>query len=113
METDIDLNGYSINVPFFITGYYKKSKSSNLIFLNDVSAYQIIPFDCILNEIVCYFPSHESNDYLITLALNNLGLSGQKLNSSSNNQHQVFVSGFKLSKNDVLFIFISKKTRGY
>ena len=24
MEADLDMNGYSINVPFFITGYYKK-----------------------------------------------------------------------------------------
>ena len=114
METDIDLNGYSINVPFCITGYFDKSKSPNRLFLNDVSTYQIIPFDCILNEIV-YFQS-SNGDYLITLTLNNSGRSGQKLNSSSNNQHQVFVSGFKFSKNDVLLIYISKKkkeTRGY
>ena len=26
METDIDMNGHSINAPFFITGYYKKIK---------------------------------------------------------------------------------------
>ena len=37
METDLDLNGHSINVPFFITGYYKKSKSSIRIFLNDAN----------------------------------------------------------------------------
>ena len=54
MNMDLDLNGNSINAPFFITGYYKKSKSSNRIFLNDVSTYQIIPFDCVLKEIVCY-----------------------------------------------------------
>ena len=56
METDIDLNGYSINVPFFMIGYYKKSKSANLIFLNDVSPFQIIPFACILNEITAFSP---------------------------------------------------------
>ena len=67
METDLDLNGYSINVPFFITGYYKKSKSSDRLFLIDVSTYQIIPYNCILNEIVCYFYTPNNNDYRITL----------------------------------------------
>ena len=67
METDLDMNGYSINVQFFITGYHKKSKSSNRIFLNNVSTYQIIRYNCILNEIVCYFYTINNNDYLITL----------------------------------------------
>ena len=79
METDIDMNGYSINAPFFITGYNKKSKSSNRIFLNDVSTYQIIPFVCILNEIVCYFYTPNNNDYQITLNVRSGG-------KSNNNQ---------------------------
>ena len=62
MNMDLDLNGNSINAPFFITGYYKKSKSSNRIFLNDVSTYQIIPFDCVLKEIVCHFYTLNNND---------------------------------------------------
>ena len=109
METDLDMNGHSINVPFFITGYYKKSKSSIRIFLNDVSPYQIIPFDCILNEIVCYFPVR-NNDYLITLRFVSSGKSNnnQTLNSSSNDRSQVFSSGINLSKNDVLWIYINK-----
>ena len=57
INMDLDLNGNSINAPFFITGYYKKSKSSNRIFLNDVSTYQIIPFDCVLKEIVIFIHS--------------------------------------------------------
>ena len=73
METDINLNGYSINTPFFITGYYKKSKSSNRLFLNDVSTYQIIPFDCVLKEIVCYFYTLNNNDYQITLNVRSSG----------------------------------------
>ena len=63
MKTDIDMNGYSINVPFFITGYYKKSESSNRIFLNNVSTYQIIPYNCIEN--VCYFYTPNNKDSLI------------------------------------------------
>ena len=75
MNMDLDLNGNSINAPFFITGYYKKSKSSNRIFLNDVSTYQIIPFDCVLKEIVCYFYTLNNNDYQITLNVRNSGKS--------------------------------------
>ena len=63
MNMDLDLNGNSINAPFFITGYYKKSKNSNRIFLNDVSTYQIIPFDCVLKEIVCHFYTLNNNDH--------------------------------------------------
>ena len=113
METDIDMDGYSINAPFFITGYNKKSKSSNRIFLNDVSTYQIIPFDCILNEIVCYFYTPNNNDYQITLNVRSGEKSNnnQTLNSSSNERRQVFASGINLSKNDVLWIDIYKKTQ--
>ena len=111
METDIDLNGHSINTPFFITGYYQKSKSSNRIFLNDVSTYQIIPFDCVLKEIVCYFYTLNNNDYQITLNVRSSGKSrnNQILNSSLNDRRQVFSSGINLSKNDVLWIDINKK----
>ena len=111
MNMDLDLNGNSINAPFFITGYYKKSKSSNRIFLNDVSTYQIIPFDCVLNEIVCYFNILNNNDYQITLNVRNSGKSrnNQTLNSTLNDRRQVFSSGINLSKNDVLWIDINKK----
>ena len=111
MNMDLDLNGNSINAPFFITGYYKKSKSSNRIFLNDVSTYQIIPFDCVLKEIVCYFYTLNNNDYQITLNVRNSGKSrnNQTLNSSLNDRRQVFSSGINLSKNDVLWIDINKK----
>ena len=111
MNMDLDLNGNSINAPFFITGYYKKSKSSNRIFLNDVSTYQIIPFDCVLQEIVCYFYTLNNNDYQITLNVRNSGKSrnNQTLNSSLNDRRQVFFSGINLSKNDVLWIDMNKK----
>ena len=111
MNMDLDLNGNSINAPFFITGYYKKSKSLNQIFLNDVSSYQIIPFDCVLNEIVCHFYTLNNNDYQITLNVRNSGKShnNQILNSTVNDRRQVFSSGINLPKNDVLWININKK----
>ena len=94
MNMDLDLNGNSINAPFFITGYYKKSKSSNRIFLNDVSTYQIIPFDCVLKEVVCYFYTLNNNDHQITLNVRNSGKSrnNQTLNSTLNDRKQVFSS---------------------
>ena len=109
MNTDIDLNGHSINTPFFITGYYHKSQSYNRIFLNYLSSYQIIPFDCTLNEIVAYFGSEASN-YQVSLWLYITGKSNinQTLNSTSNDRSQVFASGINLSKNDILMIKISK-----
>ena len=111
MNMDLNLNGNSINAPFFIKGYYKKSKSLNRIFLNDVSTYQIIPFDCVLKEIVCYFYTPNNNDYQITLNVRNSGKSrnNQTLNSTLNDRKQVFSSGINLSKNDVLWIDINKK----
>ena len=111
MNMDLDLNGNSINAPFFITGYYKKSKSLNRIFLNDVSTYQIIPFDCVLKEIVCHFYTLNNNDYQITLNVRNSGKShnNQTLNSSVNARSQVFSCGINLSKIDVLWIDINKK----
>ena len=107
------MNGYSINAPFFITGHYKKFKSSNRLFLNDASPFQIIPFDCVLNEIVCYFDTLNNNDYLITLNVRSRGKSfnHQTINSSSNDRRQVFASGINLSKNDLLWIDIHKKNR--
>ena len=111
MNMDLDLNGNSINAPFFITGYYKKSKSLNQIFLNDASSYKIIPFDCVLNEIVCHFYTLNNNDYQITLNVRNSGKShnNQILNSTVNDRRQVFSSGINLPKNDVLWISINKK----
>ena len=108
METDIDLNGYSINVPFFMIGYYKKSKSANLIFLNDVSPFQIIPFACILNEITAFFPSPKSDDNRFTLNVSSIAKNNinQTLNSSSN--ENIFSSGINLSKYDVMDIYINK-----
>ena len=96
MNMDLDLNGNSINAPFFITGYY---------------TYQIIPFDCVLKEIVCHFYTLNNNDYQITLNVRNSGKShnNQTLNSSLNARRQVFSCGINLSKIDVLWIDINKK----
>ena len=58
MNMDLDMNGNSlvgVNSSFFIPGWYDPAKDKELIFLNPVSGFQIIPFDCVLKKIVCYF----------------------------------------------------------
>ena len=52
--------------PFFITAYFKKSKYPTRLFMNDVSTYQNIPYDCRLSEISCYFYDLQNLDFRIT-----------------------------------------------
>ena len=52
MKMNMDLNGNSINTPFFIPGWYEQAKDTHGIFLNPIHELQIIPFDCVLNKIV-------------------------------------------------------------
>ena len=97
--------------PSFITAYYKKSKHHSRVFLNDVSSYQIIPYDCRLTEISCYFYDLQNLDFQITL---NVRSSGKKsnnelLNSSQNARRQNFPMNIQLSKNDILWIEIYKQ----
>ena len=97
--------------PSFITAYYKKSKRYSRVFLNDVSSYQIIPYDCGLTEISCYFYDIQNLDFQITL---NVRSSGKKsnnelLNSSRNARRQNFPMNIQLSKNDILWIEIYKQ----
>ena len=97
--------------PSLITAYYKKSKHHSLVFLNDVSSYQIIPYGCRLTEISCYFYDLQNLDFRISL---NVRSSGKKsnnelLNSSQNARRQNFSMNIQLSKNDILWIEIYKK----
>ena len=62
--------------PFFITAYYKKSKSNTLLFMNEVSNFQIIHYDCRLTGISCYFDDLVNTDFRITL---NIRSSGKKI----------------------------------
>ena len=97
--------------PSFITAYYKTLKHHSRVFLNDVSSYQIIPYDCRLTEISCYFYDLQNLDFRITL---NVRSSGKKsnnelLNSSQNARRQNFPMNIQLSKDDILWIEIYKQ----
>ena len=97
--------------PFFITAYYKKSKDPARLFMNEVSTYQIIPYDCRLTEISCYFYDSQNLDFKITLKIKSLGSKtiNQSLNSSKNARRQNFPLDIQLSKNDILWIEIYKQ----
>ena len=97
--------------PFFITAYYKKIKNNVLLFMNEVSNFQTIPYDCRLTGISCYFDDLVNLDFRITL---NIRSSGKKsndelLNSSKNESVQNFPIDIHLSKNDILWIKIYKQ----
>ena len=112
MNTNPNINTIISNIkPFFITAHFKKSKDPTRLFMNDVSSYQNIPYDCRLSEISCYFYDLQNLDFRITL---NIRSSGKKsinelLNSSENARRQNFPIDIQLSKNDILWIEIFKQ----
>ena len=56
MKSNSNINTTILNNRhFFITAYYKKSKDPARLFMNEVSTYQIIPYDCRLTEIFLLF----------------------------------------------------------
>ena len=80
MNMDLDLNGnslkgVSVNSPFFIQGWYDQSKDSHGIYLNPVSVLQIIPFDCVLNKIVCYFEKRKAQGTNLAIDITLVGSS--------------------------------------
>ena len=97
--------------PFFITAYCKKSKDPARLFMNEVITYQIIPYDCRLTEISCYFYDLKNLDFSIILNIRSAGKRSinELLNSSENVRRQNFPINIQLSKNDILWIEIYKQ----
>ena len=74
MNTNPNIKTIISNIkPFFITAYYKKSKDPARLFMNKVSTYQIIPYDCHLTEISCYFYDSQNLYFRITLNIRSAG----------------------------------------
>ena len=112
MNTKPNINTIISNIkPFFITAYFKKSKDPTRLFMNDVSSYQNIPYDCRLTEISCYFYDLQNLDFRITLdvRINGKITTNKLLNSSENARRQNFPIDIQLSKNDILWIEIFKQ----
>ena len=73
MQTDIDMNGYKINSPFVVTGFYDKTKNKSHVFLNGGIPFQIIPLDCHLIGISSYIHPSSRLDFRYTLQMKNSG----------------------------------------
>ena len=74
MNTNPNINTIISNIkPFFITAYFKKTKDPTRLFMNDVSFYQNISYDCRLSEISCYFFDLQNLDFRITLNIRSSG----------------------------------------
>ena len=78
--------------------------------MNEVSTYQIIPYDCRLIEISCYFYGSPT-DYSITLKIKSLGSKtiNQSLLSTKNARRQNLSLDIHLAKNNILWIEIYKQ----
>ena len=101
MNTNPNTNTITSNIkPFFVTAYFKKSKYPTRLFMNNVSTYQNIPYDCRLSEISCYFYDLQNLDFRITL---NVRINGKITTNKMQGDN------IQLSKNDILWIEIFKK----
>ena len=109
---------------FFISAYYKKSKDSLHLFINEINKYNnIIPYDCCLKEIVFFIYGSDIRDYLVTLKLDvRRAAIGSKIedilniykyfNSMENYYIQNIPIDFQFKKNDIFSIMIYKNN-GY
>ena len=105
---------------FFIYAYYKKSKNTLTLFLNDITPFRnIIPFDCRLKEISLFLSSTDTNNenFLITLNVQifrrskSLSISNN-FSSTENDHKQNIPINLDFKKNDVILIMIIKKNDG-
>ena len=109
--TNIPDKSKSQNKYFFITASYKKSKETTRLLLNEITPYQIIPYQITLDEISCYFYESVSTDYNLSLIIKVLGSQSvnKKINSSKNERRQNFPVNIQMEKNDILWIEVYKK----
>ena len=109
--TNLPINSNSQNEYFFITAFFKKSKETTRLFLNEITPYQIIPYKIILDEICCYFFESVSSDYNVSLIIKVVGSKSvnKKIDSSKNVRRQNFPINIQLEKNDILWIEMYKK----
>ena len=103
MNMDLDLNGNSINTPFFIPGWYEQAKDTHGIFLNPIHELQIIPFDCVLNKIVFWIVA---NNLPLRLAIDvTVGSFYKIYHILTNSQKTIEIdTNVSLNKNDLIKI---------
>ena len=120
MKMDLDLNGHAlvgIQNSFFIHGYFDKSQNPIDVIFHKFTN-QIIPMNCILTNILCYFLPFEPTDltfnFRIEITRSSSNPASQLCRSSSFSRSQDLPCGLAFSKLDLLraYIFASVGNAG-
>ena len=119
MNMDLDLNGHAlvgVQNSFFIHGYFEKSQNPIDVVFQFTN--QIIPVNCILTNILCYFlpfePTNLTFNFRIEITRSSQNPQSQLCHSSSFARSQDFSCGLAFSKLDLLraYIFLSGGNAG-
>ena len=119
MNMDLDLNGHAlvgVQNYFFIHGYFEKSQNPIDVVFQFTN--QIIPMNCILTNILCYFLPFEPTDlafkFRIEITRSSQNPQSQLCHSSSFSRSQDLSCGLAFSKLDLLraYIFLSVGNAG-
>ena len=119
MNMDLDLNGHAlvgVQNSFFIHGYFDKSQNPIDVVFQFTN--QIIPMNCILTNILCYFLPFEPTDltfkFRIEITRSSQNPQSQLCHSSSFSRSQDLACGLAFSKLDLLraYIFASVGNAG-
>ena len=102
MQTDLDMNGYKVNSPFVVTGFYNKTKNKSHVFLNGGIPFQIIPFDCHLIGISSHIHPSSRLGFRYTLQMKNSGSLGITKDATQNVSKNHIVLNERLEKEDVV-----------
>ena len=119
MNMDLDLNGHAlvgVQNSFFIHGYFDKNQNPIDVVFQFTN--QIIPMNCILTNILCYFLPFEPTDltfkFRIEITRSSQNPQSQLCHSSSFSRSQDLSCGLAFSKLDLLraYIFASVGNAG-
>ena len=119
MNMDLDLNGHAlvgVQNSFFIHGYFEKSQNPIDVVFQFTN--QIIPMNCILTNILCYFLPFEPTDltfnFRMEITRSSQNPQSQLCRSSSLSRSQDLSCGLAFSKLDLLraYIFASVGNAG-
>ena len=119
MNMDLDLNGHAlvgVQNSFFIHGYFEKSQNPIDVVFQFTN--QIIPMNCILTNILCYFLPFEPTDlafnFRMEITRSSQNPQSQLCHSSSFSRSQDLSCGLAFSKLDLLraYIFLSGGNAG-
>ena len=113
MNMDLDLNGHAligVQNSFFIHGYFDKSQNPIDVVLNHQFTNQIIPMDCILTNILCYFLPFEPTDltfnFRMEITRSSSNPKSQRCRSSSFSRSQDLPCNLAFSKLDLMRAYI-------